>query len=134
MSKKRFFQTGGIITMLFCIFHLFFWNLFDWPHSLASLTADNRAVMQVLNIHTAYVLLVFAIISLAFSETLGSTKLGRALAMAMALFWGLRTVNEAIFWDVASVPSWLFMGVFLLVGMLYFIPFAMDEKENQVRQ
>jgi hypothetical protein len=122
MNTKRFVQIGGVINLLFAIFHLSFWKLFDWQHSLTPLSPDNNAVMQVLNIHTAYILAIFFILSLVFSNEIITTKLGRMFGMAIAGFWILRAVNEAVFWDLSSVRSWILIAVCLVIAGLYIIP------------
>lgn len=122
MKAKRFVQIGGVINLLFAVFHLSFWKLFDWQHELTSLSPDNRAIMQVLNIHTAYILVVFFIVSLAFSNEIITTKFGRMFGMAIAGFWILRAVNEAVFWGLSSGRSWILIVVCLAIAALYIIP------------
>jgi hypothetical protein len=122
MNVKRFVQIGGVINLLFAIFHLSFWKLFDWQRELVSLSPDNRAIIQVLNIHTAYILVVFFILSLAFSNELITTKFGQMFGMAIAGFWILRAVNEAVFWGLSSGRSWILAAVCLAIAALYIIP------------
>jgi hypothetical protein len=122
MNSKRLVQIGGVVNLLFAIFHLFFWKLFDWQRELVSLSSDNRAIMQVLNIHTAYILMVFFILSLAFSNEIITTKFGRMFGMAIAGFWILRAVNEAVFWDLSSGRSWVLIAVCLAIAVLYIVP------------
>ncbi|MFH1629878.1 MAG: hypothetical protein ABIE47_14310 [Pseudomonadota bacterium] len=122
MQVKRLLQIGGVVNFLFAVFHLSFWKLFDWQQSLASLSSDNRAIVQVLNIHTAYVLVVFAILSFVFTDEMSTTKFGRLIGMAIAAFWILRAVNQAAFWGVSSIESWVIIAVCLVVAVLYFIP------------
>ncbi len=130
MKKKRYVQIGGILNLLFVIFHLSFWELFDWPQTLASLSLDNWAIMQVLNIHTAYVLGIFAILSLIFPEELLTSRLGRLMGMGIAGFWVLRAVNQAVFWNIFSINAWIIIGVCLIVALLYLGPmFARPRRE-----
>ena len=122
MSKRRYFQIGGVINILFVIFHLSFWKVLNWPQNLASLSADNRAIIQVLNIHIAYVLLIFGILPLAFSDEIVTSKLGRFMGWVVAVFWILRAINQIIFWDVAAVGSWVAVLVCLVISILYIVP------------
>jgi hypothetical protein len=122
MNVKRFVQIGGVINLLFAVFHLSFWKIFDWGQSLEPLSSDDRAIMQVLNIHTAYVLAVFAILSFAFSNEMNTTKLGRSVGIAIGVFWILRAVNQAVFWGLSSIGSWVLIAVCLVVAALYLIP------------
>lgn len=121
MKTKRLIQIGGVINLLFVAFHLSFWKLFDWGQSLALLSPDDRAVMQVLNIHTAYVLAVFSVLSLAFPNEMSTTKLGRSVGLAIAGFWILRAVNQAAFWGLSFAGSWAIIFVCLGVAALYII-------------
>ena len=119
---KRLVQIGGVINLLFAAFHLSFWKLFNWQQSLAVLSAEDRAVMQVLNIHTAYVLVIFTILSFVFSNEMNTSKLGRTIGMSIAGFWILRAVNQAVFWGMLSVGSWIAIVVCLGIAALYIIP------------
>jgi hypothetical protein len=122
MNAKRLVQIGGVINFFFVAFHLLFWKLFDWQQSLTSLSSDDRAIMQVLNIHTAYVLAVFSILSLAYPNEMSTTKLGRVVGMGIAGFWILRAVNQAVFWGLSFGGSWVILFVCLAVAMLYLVP------------
>lgn len=121
MKTKRLVQIGGVINLLFVAFHLSFWKLFNWGESLASLSSDDRAVMQVLNIHTAYVLAVFSVLSLAFPE-MSATKLGRIVSLSIAGFWILRALNQVVFWGMSFPGSWMILLVCLAIAVLYLIP------------
>jgi hypothetical protein len=122
MNAKRFVQIGGVVNLFFAAFHLSFWKQFDWPQSLALLSADNRAVMQVLNIHTAYVLVIFAALSFVSPNEMSTTKIGRTIGMGVAGFWILRAINQAVFWGLSSIGSWVCIVVCLGVAVLYLIP------------
>lgn len=119
MKTKLLLQIGGIINLLFVAFHLSFWKLFNWGQSLASLSPDDRAVMQVLNIHTAYALAMFALVSLVFPNELSTTKLGRIVSLSIAGFWILRAVNQVVFWGWAS---WFLAIICLAIAAVYLIP------------
>jgi len=122
MKTKRLIQIGGSLQLLFVAFHLSFWKLFDWGQSLASLTANDRAVMQVLNIHTAYALAIFSLLSLILPEEMSTTKLGRIVSLSIAGFWILRAVNQAVFWGLSFAGSWMILFVCLAIAILYLVP------------
>lgn len=122
MNAKRLLQIGGVINLLFVVFHLSFWKLFNWGQSLSSLSPDDRAVMQVLNIHTAYVLAAFAGVSLVFSNEMSATKMGRTFSLSIAGFWILRAVNQALFWGMSFAGSWMIVIICLAIAALYLIP------------
>lgn len=122
MNTKRLIQIGGVINLLFVIFHLAFWELFDWPHSLNCLSSDNRAIMQVFNIQTAFVLAFFSVLSLALPNELHTTKLGWLVRYAVSGFWVLRAVNQLIFWDLSFAGSWMIITICTISGALYLMP------------
>jgi len=57
MTKLIF--AGGIFNLLFAVFHLFFWKLFNWKYELKSISFVNRNIMQVLNLCLAFVFVIF---------------------------------------------------------------------------
>ncbi|MBN2118895.1 MAG: hypothetical protein JW730_20165 [Anaerolineales bacterium] len=122
MNTKRLLQIGGVINLLLVAFHLSFWKMFNWGQSLACLSPDDRAVMQVLNIHMAYTLTIFAIVSFVFPGELSATKLGRVISLAIAGFWILRGVNQLVFWGLSLAGSWIILVICLAVAALYLIP------------
>jgi len=122
MRSKRLVQIGGAINFLFVVFHLAFWKIFDWPQGLASLSIDNRAIMQVFNVQTAYVLAVFAALSFAAPDTISTTKLGRSIGLAIAGFWIIRAANQAVFWSMSVAASWVLVAIFLGTAILYVVP------------
>ena len=130
MQAKRLLQIGGVINFLFVIFHLSFWELLNWYRGLESLSSDNRAVMQVLNIHNAYVLGMFAFMSFAFADTITTTKLGRSIGIGIATFWILRAVNQVVFWGITDVSSWVIITICLVTAALYVIPSVRSQKKN----
>jgi hypothetical protein len=118
MKSQRLIQIGGVINLLFVAYHL----LSNWQPGLASLLPDYRAVMQVLNIHIAYVLAMFFVLSFFFSNEMSTTKLGRTISISIASYWILRAVNQAVFWGMSSGSSWVILLVCLAVAALYLIP------------
>ncbi|MEW6401446.1 MAG: hypothetical protein AB1649_06570 [Chloroflexota bacterium] len=124
MKAKLLLQIGGIINLLLVAFHLAFWKLFDWGQSLASLSADNRAIMQVLNVHVAYALAMFALLSLLFPHELTATKVGRIVSASIAGFWILRAINQAAFRGLSFAESWIELFICIVIAALYVIPLA----------
>lgn len=122
MKPQRLLQICGILNLLLVGFHFSFWALFHWQADLASLSPDNQAIMQVLNLHTAYALGMFGILSLFFSNELSTTKLGRIVSLSIAGFWILRGVNQTIFWGVTPASSWIILFVCFAVAVVYVVP------------
>ena len=113
---------GGIFNIVFAVFHVLFWRLFDWKHDLASLSNINRQAMQILNICLTFTFLIFAYVSLFHTEELLTTGLGRGLVMAIAIFWFLRALEQVYFFGMRKILSVAFFAVFLLGTALYAYP------------
>jgi hypothetical protein len=112
---------GGVINLLFVIFHLLFWELFKWPASLSGLDKRQAAIMQVLNIHLTIALALFALVSLVFPRELLTVPLGRCITIFIAGFWFLRAFNQYLFWGASKAASHLLFFVCFVNGLLYLV-------------
>ena len=113
---------GGIFSLGFAIFHLFFWRLFRWKEDLASLTVINRAVMQIMNLCLLFIFLAMAYVSFFHTPEMASTDLGRTLLVAFSLLWLLRAVEQVIFFGIRNRLSVAFTLIFLLGSLIYAVP------------
>jgi hypothetical protein len=113
---------GGIYTLALIAFHVFFWRIFKWPATLASLNFVNRATMQVLNISLTFVFCIFAYISFLHTDELLNTQLGRAMLVLISMLWLFRAALQAIFYGLRHTASTALFAYFLLGAMLYGIP------------
>ncbi|RPH95648.1 hypothetical protein EHM69_03710 [candidate division KSB1 bacterium] len=117
---------GGILNALLVVFHIMFWKIFDWPNGLASLSADNRAIIQVLNIGVIFGLAVFAVLSIVFRREMLDTRLGRFVTAAIAGFYILRAVCQLMFWG-SGTESVIAFVVLLLIAFLYDVAFHLTK-------
>ena len=113
---------GGIINFLLVIFHLSFWKIFNWSESLSSLNFMDRGVMQTLNVHIAFVVLVFSVISIFYYKELLSTGLGKLILISISSFYFLRSLNQIIFFDIRFFESIVIFIAGIIIGLLYLIP------------
>lgn len=130
MNGNKWILAGGVLNALLAVFHMFFWELFDWPGSLAVLSLDNRGVMQTLNIHLILVFIMFTYVSLFYSREILQTSLGRIVGATIGLFYLLRSVNEFIFWDMTTLVSQISAVVFIGIGLMYLVP-VYRNRENR---
>lgn len=110
---------GGVYTVALVIFHVFFWRLFNWPESLASLGHVNRATMQVLNICLTFVFCIFAYISFAHTAELLNTSLGRVMLVLISVLWLFRSALQFVFYGWRHKASVALAVYFLLGSLLY---------------
>lgn len=115
-------KTGGLYNIALVIFHLLFWQLFNWAEDLRSLSTLNRAIMQVVNLSLVFVFTMFAYLSLIHTTELLSTTLGRALLLSISVFFFLRAILQVVFFRLLRWGSVAFLVFFLAGGVLYGIP------------
>src|SRR5262245_57291785 len=113
---------GGVFNLAFAAFHVLFWRLFNWDRDLATLSAINRAVMQILNLCLTFIFLSFAYLSFQHADELLGTRLGNALLALIAFFWLLRAIQQAIFFGLRHRLSSALFGLFLVGASLYAYP------------
>ncbi len=116
--KKTFVTIGGVLSIVFGIFHLSFWKLFDWKNELSNLSPDNSNIVQMLNIGTSIVLLSFGYILLFNRKEIMNTRIGKTLLSVLSIFYLARFIMEFAFPNGS-----LIFGIILLFSVLiYLIP------------
>ena len=112
---------GGVYNLLFGLFHISFWKLFNWRDELARMSPINRAVIQMLNIAVIVFLLMIAFVSMVYSHELVTTNLGRTLLLGTSIFWMARLVGEFTLKDGTQANPKL-VTAFLVGILLYVLP------------
>ena len=51
----------GIHSIVFAIFHVLFWKLFNWKTDLKKITYTNRPIIQTMNIRAIYFFFLFIV-------------------------------------------------------------------------
>lgn len=129
--KRVLVFVSGCIMILFAILHGYLgWEI----HRLAVLSADHRALMEMLNVATGLFALFFGVSSLFLLGELLTTRIGHAVLFFGFLMMAFRSVaeiiiapsfNTIIFVVCAAVAC--FYGVALLPGVS---PRALQGKES----
>jgi len=117
-------KIGGYASIGWLIFHLLFWQLFDWRAELRRLSHLNSGVMQVLNLCLSFVFLLFAVVSLWHTNELLMPGIGRSIALGIGAFWLFRFLLQPLFWGT-SLSSVLFAFLFVLMSACYLAPWAL---------
>ena len=118
-NAEKLLLIGAIFHIVFALFHLLFWKLFDWVKDLKKLSHINKSVMQILNLRLIFVFLVFAYISYFNASEMLSSKLGLTMTISIALFWGFRSLEQIIYFGVKNLASNLLLLLFLFGVFLY---------------
>ena len=119
---KKLITIGGIYHILFAIFHVGFWKIFNWGTELEKINFNNKWVMQILNVHIIYYLIFTAIICFGFKKELLNTKIGKWFLIGTAGFWIIRAMEQFVFWKLNSVSTIIMVLLFLLGAALFLIP------------
>lgn len=119
---KKIFVIAGVLNLLLGVFHLFFWQIFNWPESLTATSVDNRAILQIANIHLTMLILFFGYVSIVHWKDLFRSRVGRAVSFFMALFYLVRIVNEALFWGLFAWEAILTVLICGFFAVAYALP------------
>lgn len=122
--KKGLITTGGVLFVLFGVFHLFFWTLFDWANELQNLSVLNSNIIQMLNISLSFYFFAFAFVYLFKRNLLLTGALGKIVLYINAIFFFIRLILEFAFPEGS-----LFFGVFLLIcALVYLLPAVLKDR------
>jgi hypothetical protein len=115
-------KIGGLFNLVLALFHLMFWQLFNWREDLRSLSFLNRGIMQVLNLTLTFVFIMFAYLSLVHTYELYLTTLGRSLLLSISVLFMLRALMQVVYFRLTHWLSTVFLLLFIAGGLLYGIP------------
>jgi hypothetical protein len=127
--NKILLRTGGVINLLFVLLHLAMVK--GIGIALAPVSTDMRVIVHILNMHVAFTMLIFAYLAFFQWRDLLSTRLGHITAIAIALFWFLRGINQVAFYGLTAPGTLMWVGLCLVFGLLHLIP-AIREWKNVV--
>jgi len=114
--------------ILFGLFHLSFWSLFDWKNELVKLSPANSNIMQMLNIGSCIMLFSLGFILLLFRKEVMTTQLGRAILFVSSIFFFARLVMEF----VLKKPGLPIVIVLFICILVYLIP-AVTYNEKEIK-
>lgn len=111
--------TGGILYLLFGVFHLTFFRVFNQHNpDFNQIVPFLSKIMVMLNVGIVVLFLSLGAIILRFRNEIIDNKLGRALLMISAFFFTIRGLAE-FFFDSYKIA---FVLTMLVVSMVYYIP------------
>ncbi len=113
MKIKNLLLMGGIINILFLLFHLYLGYLMtSWP----GLNPQLLALLETFNMIGAFMIFMIAWNSLINRDEMLSTKTGKTWAVLAALVYLSRAAAEALVFPKFNV---VIFSVCVLVGALY---------------
>jgi hypothetical protein len=109
--RKVLLYIGGSFTLIFSIFHLSFWKLFNWSEELLKLSPENQGTLQMLNVVSVYVLLFGAFISFYLAKKKEQFSfIEKILIIFLAGYYILRIIFSAPFYGFSpeDLLIWFF--------------------------
>lgn len=110
---------GGVLLVVLGLFHLTFWDLFDWGNELPKLSKGNSSLVQMMAICTVCYLTSMGLILLVCRRDITESRVGELLLLSLSVFFIVRLILEFTFRDGNSVK---FITIFLLCIAVYTIP------------
>lgn len=84
----------GFLLMLLAFIHLFFPGYFKWRIQLANLSMINRQMMYIHTFFIALVVFMMGLLCFTSAQEITGTSLGKKIALAFAVFWGIRLIIQ----------------------------------------
>ncbi len=122
MSKDTLIIIGGIHSLLFAIFHIGFWKIFNWRTELKKLNVPNRVIMQISNLCLIYFFLFVAFICFFFTKELYASNLGNVFLCGISLFWFARAIEQIIFLPVNKMFVHVLTVLFVAGFIIFLLP------------
>ncbi len=118
-SNTVIVTVGGVLLVVLGLFHLTFWDMFDWGNELPKLSKGNGSLMQMMAICTVCYLTSMGLILIVCRKEITESRVGKLLLLSLSVFFIVRLILEFTFRDGNSVK---FITIFLLCIAVYAIP------------
>ncbi len=123
MISRTCLLIGGILNILFGLFHLSFPWLLRWPEQLGNVSSANRALLYTLDSWIILVLLLLGCVSIFHRSDILATALGTTLMLSISGLWLVRAGAEVIFFRLGVDGAWWRLLIFLILAGLYALAF-----------
>ena len=120
--NKVLLLIGGIINLVFALFHVALGQALGGQDVSGCLSLDNRATVYTLNFSVAFTCLTFAYLSLFHRKVMLGMPIGTAILAVIGAFWVLRAINQVVFYGLSASDTPLWTVVSLLISLLYVVP------------
>lgn len=120
MKTQILIKVSGYVSLLLFIFHVFFYWMFNWQHSLACLNQLNYGIMLTFHIICSAFIFTMAVASLKYTEKLTEPGLGKLLSLYFAFFYLFRIVAEFLYFSSSTNLESTIIVVFCAIpGLSY---------------
>ncbi|UCE27225.1 MAG: hypothetical protein JSW52_00275 [Candidatus Coatesbacteria bacterium] len=126
---------GGVISLLFAVFHLLFYRLFDCKSDFAKVSVRNSKIYYTVNFALILFFVIFGLISLAYAGELSSgAGLGAALTASYAFFWLWRSLWQVVYFEPSKSGNkgkkpylhYLLIAISAVLFIIYIAPMVVN--------
>jgi hypothetical protein len=117
--KRIPFAIAGVISLLFFVFHILLFQLFNWEETLANLDHNNWAIFQTFNLVSILMVGMITYFSFRHPVDLAGTSLGKSTLLAFSLFYLIRIVSQFIFFGFQGAGSLIIVVLCLVPAVIY---------------
>jgi hypothetical protein len=110
-DPKTLVQAAAIVSLVAAVFHLLFWRLFRWPHSLGEVGSVNRGTLYTMNWALIYFFGFMAYLLFRADPAVEGRNLLIGLLYGMSGFYLLRALVQPYFF---RLKHWLSIAVFVV--------------------
>ena len=116
---------GGVLNILLAAFHVF---LGYQIYQIQNIAIFYRALMTMLNVGGTLFIVLFAVASLALTQEMLTTRLGKLVMVFVVLLYASRAFEEIV---IAPYYSVYIFGICILMSAIYFVLLVMG-RNNQL--
>ena len=117
---------GGALIILIALLHVGLPALWGWYREIKNLSPQSRKTIIDRNSFLILYLLVVAYLAFAFTESLQTTDVGRALLLWTGVYWVVRALWRFIGFPKGAV-TFLVALVYLVTGIAFLLPVTPTE-------
>jgi hypothetical protein len=123
----------GFLNLFFLLFHLTFYWLFDWEHSLSSLNADTRNIVLTFNIIANVLLFYFTFALLRYPRQILLNAAGKLLLIMIGAFYLIRIFAEFYLWEFHGIQSWVIVILCAIPVVCSLVPLLRNNESLYAR-
>lgn len=120
MKKTKQIRIAGSVTALLFIFHIPFYWMLDWEHSLTCLNSDNHAIFLCFNVISIALLALMTFLSLFRTEEMYKTGIGIAFLIFSSLFYWFRIVAEFTLFGIQDIIGSIIIIVVCIIPSVFY--------------
>lgn len=128
MKNNTLLKIAGALNLFFLLFHLPFYWMFGWDHTLSSLSDDNRNILLTFNVIGILILFYFTFILLKHTKTILTNILGKLFLVLVAAFYAIRIFAEFYFWSFKGMQSVIIVILCAIPALCCLLPLIRNEE------